>query len=1724
MKKNSGFNLQARFVQIFLCLLFVPLGAGLILRADHAGATGEIMGQYTNIPPFLTIDVKPNIVLALDISGSMKACAYRDTSIVGSWKSPNVHHDYNPDTSYYGYFESTNKYSYDSTNRFFKEDASGDWDGNFMNWLCMRRIDVARKVMVGGWVRDRNGESIDGNTWYVLKGNHEPYDYTFTKRYADSATEGLTPAEYLDGTEFLISEGQIFGAAVAKISDTPDGIEMGIVTMNWKDGMSWTEVQFQNTYTNPVVVAKSVSYNGGEPCSTRVKDVGDAGIGANGGFRIRLHEWKYLDGDHTNEDIMYIVVEAGHHIVPLDGDGTIEFDARIVEGVTACGTDNFLTVNYNTAFSAPPILFTGLSTYNGPDMTITRNKDVTDTDFKVVLQESENHGSTNCSHGNAEEIHCIAVSTGAGTIAGAGTLIEAGTLWQADNNGWRKIQYTTAFPEDAIVVTDMQTTQEADPAILRFKKAIDDSVMVRVREEKSSDNETNHAKETVAYLAVTGGGAFNIQVGVQTEPTGIIQGLSSKARFGLAVYNYDHSRNPTKIYYGNTVNGGTFNPCYPDTRKDVDDRTNYDICRETHTKAPIADIVKVIETHPLIWGTTPIAETLYEIYGYFAQIDHTPARSNVQFYNNGTDGNKHCFGADNQYTQADCEAAGGTWQNADSYRISNDFDPYYYYEAGAVAPCAMSFVLHFNDGAPYKDWDDDNTNPDIFGGGTTDYDGDGNGGPKEILDDLALYLRDNDIRSDDSPNTHQEIISYYVYAALGEGELNNDSTKKMREAAVNGGFEDRDDDHAPDPAHPADFIAYINNKVCTENEWDSDADCNPDTFYNADNGYELVTELTAALMDILRRTASGTAASVISNSRAGEGAIYQAVFYPNQLDDMGNEVDWIGDVHSIWIDKYGNIREDCGGADGADVSCGDPCDASCACDPSCPKDNILDMKKDYIIEFYSDEQGAAKAKRFEDTNGNGKYLDPADYDESTDPLCAGADSGSDEEAYCTAAQGGDNLDLVETNIPIREIRYIWDAGNWLAAAGHTQKASYSDTTDERHIFTWFTGANDDPVAFTTTALAAAAGPNYFRFFNAADATEADKIINFIRGQDQSGCRSRRIDWDGDGTVETYKLGDIVHSTPTIVSRPAEDYDMIYADPTYQIFRKKYENRRIMIYAGGNDGGLHAFNGGYFDRFGKEFLKGPAGKTQYDLGAEMWMFIPYNLLPHLKWLTDPAYGGNNHVYYVDLKPRIFDAKIFDPDDGIHSGGWGTVLVGGMRFGGGEIGVDLDGNSTDETTMRSSYFVLDITNPECPPVILAEFTDANLGFTTCYPTAIPMVTCDLIGQTDSTDDDCDPDNPSMDWYIAFGSGPHPADQAAMQGTSDQLAGLYILKLGDTTTPVYETTPQPTPAGACPTLYTYNRPAGPVAGYPVSIDAALANSFFSDIITVDFDLSYQAEALYLGSIYNTNAATLDGHKGAMHRLTIDDNYSTPAAWSLDTFINVERPVTAAPSVAYDGTDYWVYFGTGRFIISDDKMTTAQESYYGIKEPVDVNGNLVWPTYAAPLNLMDVTGVNVKNATGELSGSVGDASTFSVGDASTFGELRSSEIDLHDGWKFDFSLCGERNLGQAALLGDIVAFSSYVPSNDYCTAEGVSYLYAVYYLTGTSYYKSVIGVEEETGYIFKKRSMGRGLATTPNIHTGVTDTVKSFVQTSTGAVVKIEQDNPGVIKSGPASWRELR
>ena len=209
-------------------------------------------------------------------------------------------------------------------------------------------------------------------------------------------------------------------------------------------------------------------------------------------------------------------------------------------------------------------------------------------------------------------------------------------------------------------------------------------------------------------------------------------------------------------------------------------------------------------------------------------------------------------------------------------------------------------------------------------------------------------------------------------------------------------------------------------------------------------------------------------------------------------------------------------------------------------------------------------------------------------------------------------------------------------------------------------------------------------------------------------------------------------------------------------------------------------------------------------------------------------------------------------------------------------------------------------------------------------------------------------------------------------------------------------------------------------------------------------------------------------------------------------------------------------------------------QNTFYGIKEPVDANGTLTYSTVGAKAShLRNVTGIEIEdyntlslNTSNPLHGA---AVSDQDGDGNvTFSDLEA-EVQAEDGWYLNFSEIGERNLGQAAVLGDIVTFSTFVPNNDLCAYEGRSYLYGLYYKTGTAYWEGVLKTDDNNGTginpnnkVVSKIDIGKGYSETANIHTGREAGSKAFVQTSTGAIIGIEQANPGITKSGKASWEE--
>jgi len=957
---------------------------------------------------------------------------------------------------------------------------------------------------------------------------------------------------------------------------------------------------------------------------------------------------------------------------------------------------------------------------------------------------------------------------------------------------------------------------------------------------------------------------------------------------------------------------------------------------------------------------------------------------------------------------------------------------------------------------------------------------------------LAYYANTYDLRPDEVNWPGRQTITTYMMDTQEyqvtpyKGEMN-----MLWLTGKYGGFVEKDFQDTNGDGNP-----YEPNLTA---EWDADGDGLPDNYVQASDPEKLVASLNRAFTDILKRASSGTAASVISNTRSGEGGVYQSIFYPyfndaNCLNADTKEVSWVGQVHSLFVDAYGNMREDSNG------------------------NRTLDLATDKIIVYVGTD-----IYKFTDTNGNGK-LDP------------GVDF--------TDTNNNGRLDVAEltgTKFDMTEINYIWTTNGWLnnpALVATTQRDPYNnDSQRRRYIFTFIDGDGDmvskadgsEQVDFDTTNKAKISPylHPYSPFaYSASDpppgidssdwsnylSSQLLRQINYIRGQDQGqdsslpnsiipAMRSRQVDYDCDGTLETWRMGDVVHSTPTLVGMPSEDYDLIYKDTTYRDFFVKYRKRRNVIYVGGNDGMLHAFNAGFFDASLKKFWKAYNPATGVytdsvgvaaDLGQELWAYIPFNLLPHLYWLTDPNY---THVPYIDLKPKVFDAKIFAADAD-HPNGWGTVLVVGMRFGGGKLKTDMDrdgqpDSSAADKQMKSAYIVLDITNPEIKPRVLAEITFDDLGYTTSYPGVVVMDPKDTLS--------------ANKWYLVLGSGPMDLNAA----TSSQESRIYMIDLWE----LAQTQTLQDQSGNSP---------------PVFYDKYDKNSFVSDIVSVDLDLDYRTDVVYFGTVKD-----FDVYKGKMRRIVLEDDLN-PNNWDSDsTLFDAEKPITAAPAIGRDKEgNVWVFFGTGRFFNRADITYSDQQSFYGIKEPQS-GGNLTW-TKVDKNKMFDASDVVVFEGglvmCDDGAGNMIDCANISDSNSDgkdDFDELQSA-VDAKKGWYLDFAQPNERNLGQATLLGDIVTFTTYMPDSDACEFEGFSNLYALYYKTGTAFTRSIIGLNsgntdaEGNPEVYRQIALGKGLTVTPNIHTGKEKGSKAFIQTSTGAIEVVVQENPGATKTEKAYWME--
>lgn len=645
---------------------------------------------------------------------------------------------------------------------------------------------------------------------------------------------------------------------------------------------------------------------------------------------------------------------------------------------------------------------------------------------------------------------------------------------------------------------------------------------------------------------------------------------------------------------------------------------------------------------------------------------------------------------------------------------------------------------------------------------------------------------------------------------------------------------------------------------------------------------------------------------------------------------------------------------------------------------------------------------------------------------------------------------------------------LWKAGELLHTRTAASRSIYTllSTVSTPHSHGWLAAANADLTdtsnSFGTTNLSLLKP-----LMDLASETnaKASEYIDYTRGVDGGINRSRTV--TNNSVTSVWKLGDIINSTPQIQGGEAvNQYNIDYFDSTYANFVKTsaYMSNNY-VYAGSNDGMLHAFKLGQVQK-----INNPNNVFQIasivdttDIGKEVWAYIPTNVLPYLKNCADSNYC---HQYLIDGTPLLVDASIKKPGTCIASNywdcerqisSWSSVLLGSMGLGGATrdgycnetLSPDADqANNTDCIKVPvagngfSSYFALDVTTP-LSPRYMWEFSDAaiqndptlsavekanamGLGVTTSGAAILRINSGTVAAPTSKT---------NGRWFAVFASGPTGTiDTASRQflGRSDQNLRLYIVDLNS--------------SGGFKMCKSAGQPNCNYWVIDTGKKYAFAGSLSNGVIDIDKKTAssssfYSDDLLY---IPYTKATLSSGYptawdKGGILRLVTKSD-PDPANWFVADLIDDIGPVTRSVDIIKNKTLHklWVYFGEGRYFFNGDDLSTRR-SIYGIADPC----------YSYDLSHLDLLGNNTTTC---------PAVTRAVLKDQTSTPKDKVDPALYKGWYIDLAVADNVNGvgaermtgGVSAKTSGVVMYSTMIPNTDLCVAGGTPSQWAVDYSSG--------------------------------------------------------------------------
>ncbi|MCF7990678.1 MAG: hypothetical protein K9M02_09565 [Thiohalocapsa sp.] len=602
---------------------------------------------------------------------------------------------------------------------------------------------------------------------------------------------------------------------------------------------------------------------------------------------------------------------------------------------------------------------------------------------------------------------------------------------------------------------------------------------------------------------------------------------------------------------------------------------------------------------------------------------------------------------------------------------------------------------------------------------------------------------------------------------------------------------------------------------------------------------------------------------------------------------------------------------------------------------------------------------------------------------------------------------------------------------------------------------------------------------------------AEARIAYLRGERSAGDGAPKADSSapsaGADPVASFRvrrglLGDMVNSTPVVVGPPKG----CYADPDYAAFRARHEERPEVVYAGANDGMLHAFSA--------------------TSGVETFAYVPEAIYARLADLTEPGYGDSiPKRAFVDGGIATADVRITDRRGRT---AWRTVLIASMGLG------------------AQGVFALDITRSsglretDAEDVVLWEFTDASvgragldgreMGFATSPPAIVRI-----------DDNPADGNPPHWVALVANGynstrtdlhrdiaghcSDDDPATACTVSETG--AAVLYVLDIG----------------GGDDTRIRAAMDTGAGAGHPASLGRSNA---LGPVTAVDVDGDLIADQAYAGDLF-----------GNLWRFDLTD-LSEPPSLMFEARDDDGKPQPITSRIAYlrhpTGIGALLLFGTGQYLASADNSDRSVQSFYGIwDDNGEVHGTAGHDSPPSRTELLRQSfirmGAGGSDAAAPGGGAARRASQYRIS-SDEKADWRSSG---HRGWRIDLVTDaarpdGERVVAAPRELNGRVVFSSIVPGS--CCAGGAGGWLTVLDATDgsrptTSPLQNPAGAEARTGVLVSSIGLsgeqGPGAFAPPAVTSLGNGVVQMLLTGADGEAMRLLEETGSV---DWRNWRQLR